>query len=153
MPSSRGSCQTRDRTCVSSLLPRKPHIDTCVCAKSLQSCLIFCDPTRLLCPWDSPGKNSRVSCHDLLQGIFPTQELNQCLLHLLHWQSDSLPLAPCGKPHIYTYLYLYIYVCVCVYLGMYVYIPVPIYVSVCVPIYVCIHICTYICVHINLNKP
>ena len=25
---------------------------------------------RLLCPWDSPGKNSGVGCHFLLQGIF-----------------------------------------------------------------------------------
>ena len=33
-----------------------------------------------LCPWNSPGKNIRVSCHFLLQGIFPTQGLN---LHLL----------------------------------------------------------------------
>ena len=30
-------------------------------------------PTRLLCPWDSPGKNTRVGCHALIQGIFPTQ--------------------------------------------------------------------------------
>ena len=30
------------------------------------------------------------------QGIFPTQELSN--LHLLHWQADSLPLAPPGKP-------------------------------------------------------
>ena len=29
--------------------------------------------TRLLCPWDSPGKNIGVGCHFLLQGIFPTQ--------------------------------------------------------------------------------
>ena len=29
--------------------------------------------TRLLCPWDSPGKNTRGGCHALLQGIFPTQ--------------------------------------------------------------------------------
>ena len=27
------------------------------CAKSLQLCPTFCDP-RLLCPWDSPGKNT-----------------------------------------------------------------------------------------------
>ena len=33
-----------------------------------------------LCPWNSPGKNTGVSCHFLLQGIFPTQGLN---LHLL----------------------------------------------------------------------
>ena len=36
--------------------------------------------------------------HILLQGIFPTQESNPCLLHLLHWQVDSLPLAAPGKP-------------------------------------------------------
>ena len=37
--------------------------------------------TRLLCPWDSPGKNTGVDCHFLLQGIFPTQGLNLCLLN------------------------------------------------------------------------
>ena len=40
-------------------------------AKSLQSCLTLCDPrrqpTRLLRPWDSPGKNTGVGCHCLLQ--------------------------------------------------------------------------------------
>ena len=36
---------------------------------------------RLLCPWDSPGKNTGVSCHFLLQGIFPTQGSNPGLLH------------------------------------------------------------------------
>ena len=34
---------------------------------------------RLLCPWDSPGKNAGVGCRALLQGIFPTQELNPAL--------------------------------------------------------------------------
>ena len=29
-------------------------------------------PTRLLCPWDSPGKNAGVGSHSFLQGIFPT---------------------------------------------------------------------------------
>ena len=52
-------------------------------------------PTRLLCPWDSPGKNTGMCCHSLLQGIFPTQELNP---GLLHWLVDSLPLEPLGKP-------------------------------------------------------
>ena len=32
----------------------------------------------------SPGKNTRVGSHFLLQGIFQTQGLNPCLLHLLH---------------------------------------------------------------------
>ena len=53
----------------------------------------------LLCPWDSPDKDTRVGCHALLQGIFPTQGLNLCLLCLLHWQACSLPLVPTGKPY------------------------------------------------------
>ena len=33
-------------------------------------------PTKLFCPWDSPGKNTGVGCHAFLQGIFPTQGSN-----------------------------------------------------------------------------
>ena len=33
-------------------------------------------------------------CSFLLQGIFPTQGLNLCLL----WQADSLPLSHVGNP-------------------------------------------------------
>ena len=40
-------------------------------AKSLQSCLTLCDPRDGSppgsCPWDSPGKNTGVGCHFLLQ--------------------------------------------------------------------------------------
>ena len=32
--------------------------------------------SRLLCPWDSPGRNTGVGCHFLLQAIFPTRQLN-----------------------------------------------------------------------------
>ena len=38
-------------------------------------------PARLLYPWDSPGKNTGVGCHALLQGIFPTQGSNPGPLH------------------------------------------------------------------------
>ena len=38
-------------------------------------------PSRLLSPWNSPGKNTGVRCHSLLQGIFPTQGWNLGLLH------------------------------------------------------------------------
>ena len=38
-------------------------------------------PTRLLPPWDSPGKTTGVDCHFLLQGIFPTQGSNPGLPH------------------------------------------------------------------------
>ena len=36
--------------------------------------------TLTLCPWDSPGKNTGMGCHALLQGIFPTQGSNLCFL-------------------------------------------------------------------------
>ena len=46
---------------------------------------------------NSPGKNTGVDCHALLQGIFPTQELNPGLLHckqtlyqLSHWKPSAL---------------------------------------------------------------
>ena len=56
-------------------------------------------PPRLLCPWDSPGKNTGgAGCYALLQGIVPIQGSNLSLLHILHWQAGSLPLAPPGKP-------------------------------------------------------
>ena len=40
-------------------------------------------PTRLLCPWDSPGKNTGVGCHFHLQGIFLTQGSNPGFLCLV----------------------------------------------------------------------
>ena len=68
-----------------------------------QSCLTVCDPidysplgsfvhgifhTRIL-------KQVAISLH---QGIVPIQELNLCLLHLLHWQVGSLPRYHLGSP-------------------------------------------------------
>ena len=38
-------------------------------------------PARLLCPQNSPGKNSGVGCHFPLQGIIPTPALNPLLSH------------------------------------------------------------------------
>ena len=72
-------------------------------------------PARLLCPWDSPGTNTRVSCHALLQGssrprdlpdpgIFPTQGSSPHLLSLLHRQLSALPLVPPGKLYVYKLL-------------------------------------------------
>ena len=57
-------------------------------------------PCRLLCPWNSPDKNTGVGCHAFLQ-IFLTQGLNLCLLHR---QAGSLPLALPRKPYIYSIL-------------------------------------------------
>ena len=50
--------------------------------------------TRLLCPWDLPGRNTGVGCHFLLQETFPTQGLN---LPLLQLQADSFPLSHLGS--------------------------------------------------------
>ena len=56
----------------------------------------FYRAARLLCPWDSPGKNAGVYCHFLLHGIFLIQGSNSSLLCLLHWQVGALLLAPPG---------------------------------------------------------
>ena len=54
-----------------------------------------CSPPRLLCPRDSPGKNTGVGCHSLPQGILLTQGSNPCFLH---WQVEPLPLSHQGSP-------------------------------------------------------
>ena len=81
-----------------------PSISWCACgymlshsvmSDSLRPCGL--QPTRLLCPWASPGKNIGVGYHALLQGIFPTHGSNLNFLCHLYWQVCSLPLAPPGK--------------------------------------------------------
>ena len=69
-----------------------------------QSCPTLCrprrlQPTRLLCLWDSPGKNTGVGCHALFYGIFLTLgvELRTPML-----RADSLPSELPGKPQ-YTF--------------------------------------------------
>ena len=62
-------------------------------------------PTRLLCPWNFPGKSTGVCCHFLLQGIFPTQGSNPGLPHCsqtLHHLSHQ------GNPCISRYLSIFI---------------------------------------------
>ena len=59
------------------------HVVLCLVT---QSCPTLCNPIDCSLPGssdhgDSPGKNTGVSCHACLQGIFLTQELNQGLLH------------------------------------------------------------------------
>ena len=46
-----------------------------------------------------------VGCHLLLQGIFLTQGSNLCLLYLLHWQVNSLPLYHPGNPTFIEQVY------------------------------------------------
>ena len=54
------------------------------------------EPARLICPWNSPGRNTGVGCHFLLHGVFPTQESNPDLPHsrqiLYHLSHEGNPL-------------------------------------------------------------
>ena len=68
-------------------------------AKSLQSCPTLCDPidrrqpTRLPRPWDSPGKNTGVGCHFLLQSmkVKSESEVTESCPTLSHPMDCSLP--------------------------------------------------------------
>ena len=63
-----------------------PTLLSVVLCVATQSCLTLCDPMDCSSPvssvhGDSPGKNTGVGCHALLQGIFPIQRSNPGLQH------------------------------------------------------------------------
>ena len=67
--------------------------------------------TRLLYPWNFPGKNTGVSCHFLLQGVFPIQGLTciscvSCIGRQIVYH--------CATSIAICYLSIYVCVCVCV---------------------------------------
>ena len=82
------SKSTRTHTCVCTL-PNNTCVHACVHACSVAtSCPTLCDtvdcsPPRSSLHGDSPGKNTGVGCHALLQGILPSQGSNLRLLCLL----------------------------------------------------------------------
>ena len=73
-----------------------PHTPSCCCCLVAKSCPTFVWlhrlwPTRLLCSWDFPGKNTEVDSHSLLQAITLTQGSNSGLLlcrWILSWICD-----------------------------------------------------------------
>ena len=80
----------------------------CVCVKMkvMVGCVrLFAAFQALLCPWNSPGKNTGVGSHSLLQRIFLTQGSN---LGLLHCRQILYSLSHQGSPC------LCVCVCVCV---------------------------------------
>ena len=80
-----------------SLLP--PPVHACCCFGHVQFFATHgLRPTRLLCPWDSPGKNSGVGLPFPSPGIFPTWGSNLHLPVSPALQVDSLPTEPPGKP-------------------------------------------------------
>ena len=52
---------------------------------------------RHLCPWNSPGKNTGLGCHSLLQGIFPTRDWIQ-VFHIAHCRLVLYHLGHKGSP-------------------------------------------------------
>ena len=67
--------------------------------KSFCANVPYKDQTKILCPWDFPGKNTGNGCHFLLRGLFPTQGLNsetpncrQILYCLNHQKSLSFQI-------------------------------------------------------------
>ena len=78
------------------------------CPVQLFATLWTVAPPRLLCPWDSPGKNSGVGCPTLLWGFSQPGIEPVFLLQLLHWQGSSVPPAPPGKPCIIPHTILQI---------------------------------------------
>ena len=83
--------------CITSY--QNDHYQNICCCSITQSCLTLrphgLQPTRILYPQDFPGKHATVHCLFLLQGSFPTQGSNPCLMH---WQTDSLPLCHQESP-------------------------------------------------------
>ena len=64
------------------------------CSSRVQQFVTYgLQPTRLPCPWGSPGRNIRVGYHALLQGIFLTQGLNPYLWGFLHCRQVLYPLS------------------------------------------------------------
>ena len=118
-------------------------------------------PTRLPRPWDSPGKNTGVGCHFLVQGmkvksesevaqLCPTlSDLMDCSLpsssvhgifqaKVLEWGAYSV--TECKK-RVYIYIYIYtLCMCVCIYICMYMY--------TCIHTYICIYTIIHIFIHI-----
>ena len=103
--SSRSNRHLKPHLCSSSYL-------SVLCLVS-QSCSTLCDPWIVACQAPlsmeiSPGKNTGVGCHALLQGIFPTEGLNPGLLHcrqilyyLSHQGSPALPSTIINETSMY----------------------------------------------------
>ena len=81
--------------------PQRKCVSHSAMANSLQPRGL--QPARLLCPWNSPGKNTGVGSHSLLQAISQTQGSNLGLLHfrwiLYHLSHQGSPQSIIKSPH------------------------------------------------------
>ena len=85
----------------------------CVLCLVAQSCLTLCDPMDcspqgLSVHGDSPGKNTELGCHSLIQGIFPTQELNLDLPHCrqILYHTRGIQLFPIWSANFFIQMFI-----------------------------------------------
>ena len=64
------------------------------------------EPTRLLCPWNFPGKNTGVGCHFLLQGFSWPRDWT----HISYIASMFCITGSPGKHSMYVCMYVYIHI-------------------------------------------
>ena len=84
-----------------------PLMTMCMEAKSPQSCLTLCNPMDCCPPgssvcWDSPGKNTGVGCHGLLQGIIRIQRSNLIKIFLIK-PIRVINIQRCRKPGTFPF--------------------------------------------------
>ena len=83
------------KVCAFSIWKSKSHAQSCLCNP------MDCSLPGSSAHRDSPGKNTEVGCHFLLQGIFPTQVSNSRFLHcrqtLYHWATRKVPKYVCER--------------------------------------------------------
>ena len=141
-----------ENICVHKLMVTKGVVDKLECGISIgtllyrqtmlccavivsQSCPSLCDPMDCSPPGssvhrDSPGKNTGVDCHALLQGIFPTQGLDPGLLHC---RQILYQLSHKGSPYIcistykytnylHTNIHTHTHTYMCIHLHIYIYV-------------------------------
>ena len=76
-----------------------PYVYVCVCFSYVW---LFTTPWTVACQpplsMRFPRQEYWIRLPPPTRGDLPDQWLNLCLLRLLHWQADSLPVAPPGKP-------------------------------------------------------
>jgi len=108
-----------------SLLYESESISCSVVSYSLQPHGLL-QPTRLLCPWNSSGKNTGVGSHFLLKGIFPTQGSNLGFLHCrwFLYQLGNPVYCICMGLFCSTDLYVYFYASTIIFLNFLLYIEV-----------------------------
>ena len=74
------------------------------------------EPTRLFCPWNSPGKNFEVGTYLLLPGVFPTRDRTQgsCIAGRFFTIRDgTIFYHICVYVYVHIYIYKHAQLCVC----------------------------------------